>query len=402
VAADASSLPRAQAVAFFSAVVLVGLNLRTVFASLPPLLDDVRDDLGLSASVAGLLTAGPVVCFGALAPAVPPLVRRVAIEQVVAVCAALTAVGAAVRGIDGTAGLFAGTMIAGAAVAIAQTSLPTLLRTRFPHASGTLTGAFSMALTLGAAVAAGTAVPLERSLGGWRAALAVFAVPAALAAAGWALADRESRTMIERTQPLRLRRLQGSWSLAAFFGLQSMAFYAGLSWLPTILESHGYSEGAAGALLALASALQFGPAFLVPVLAARRDDQTGLLAAVVAVAVAALVGLLVAPGAAAVWMGLLGLAQGGALGLALILPVLRGADAQAVAALTAMTLSVGYLLASLGPAALGVAHDVSGGWTVPVVVLIAITATEFFAGLSATRAWTVGAATADAEADKFI
>ncbi|HYH90846.1 MAG TPA: hypothetical protein VEX67_16555, partial [Solirubrobacteraceae bacterium] len=40
-----------------TAIVLIALNLRTLVASLPPLLTDVRDDLGLSGLAAGLLTA---------------------------------------------------------------------------------------------------------------------------------------------------------------------------------------------------------------------------------------------------------------------------------------------------------------------------------------------------------
>jgi CP family cyanate transporter-like MFS transporter len=373
--------------AFFAAVVLVGLNLRTVFASLPPLLDRVRDDLGLSATVAGLLTTGPVLCFGLLAPFAPRLARRVAIERVVAVCAALTALGAAARGL-GIAGLFAGTILAGAGVALAQTSVPILLRTRFAGHTGPLTGAFSMALTLGAALAAGTAVPLERALGTWRGALAVFALPAFLAALLWLTSER---TLVVREESLGLRRDRRAWSVALFFGLQSTAFYAGLTWLPSILQDDGYSEAAAGGLQAFASAIQFAPAFLVPVLATRRATQTWLLVLLALVAAGGLTGILVAPGAAVAWMAAIGLAQGGALGLALILPVLRGGSAHAVGSLTAMSLAVGYVIAATGPWLAGIAHDVSGGWDATLLLLIAITLAEIAVGLRATRAWSITA-----------
>src|SRR4051794_36268920 len=105
---------------FFVAVLVLGLNLRTVFASLPPLLTHVRGDLGLSAGVAGLLTTGPLLCFGGLAPVAPSLVRRAPVERVLVVTGVLTAAGAAVRGGGGGAGLFAGTLLAGAAVALTQ------------------------------------------------------------------------------------------------------------------------------------------------------------------------------------------------------------------------------------------------------------------------------------------
>jgi MFS transporter, CP family, cyanate transporter len=375
---------------FFSAVVLAGANMRTVFTSLPPLLDDVRDDLGLSAAAAGLLTTAPVLCFGVLAPLTPPLVRRIPIERVIAACAALTAAGAVLRGVAGAGGLFAGTILAGAAVAIAQACVPALLRARFAGARGALTGGFSMALTLGAAAAAAVAVPLEQLLGSWQAALSAYALPAALAALVWARAG--ARTRVPRAQPLGLRRVARPWSLPAYFGLQAMSFYCGLAWLPAILEQEGYSESAAGSLLALTNAIQFAPALFVPVVAARRHDQRSLLVLLVALAGAGFGGLLLAPGAAVAWMIVLGVGQGGSLGLSLVLPALRGAGAAAVAALTALSLSVGYLVAAAGPTLVGVAYDLSGGWTLPLLLVIGITLAELVPGWPAARAWTIGEA----------
>jgi CP family cyanate transporter-like MFS transporter len=381
-------MARRPSLLFFAAVVLAGANMRTVFASLPPLLEDVRADLGLSAAAAGLLTTAPVLCFGALAPLVPALVRRVPIERVIAACAALTAAGAAVRGIAGVGGLFVGTVLAGAAVAIAQTCVPALLRARFAGARGTLTGAFSMALTLGAAAAAAVAVPLEALLGSWRDVLAAYAVPATLSALVWAGAA--ARTRVPHARPLGLRRVARPWSLPAYFGLQAMSFYCGLAWLPAILQHEGYSESAAGSLLALTNAIQFAPALFVPVLAVRQHDQRSLLVVLVGLATAGFVGLLVAPDAAVVWMVVLGVGQGGSLGLSLVLPVLRGAGAAAVAGLTALSLSVGYLIAAVGPTLVGVAHDLTGEWTLPLLLMIGITLAELLPGWPASRAWTVG------------
>src|SRR4051812_28070536 len=368
------------------AVVLLALNLRTIFASLPPLLADVRADLGLSAGAAGLLTTLPVVCLGALAPLAPRLARRTPIERLLVACALLTAAGTALRGAGGVAALFAGTLVAGAAVAVAQALVPVLIRDRFPEATGTLTGAFSMALTLGAALAAGLAVPLERLLGDeWTASLAIWAVPALVAAAVWAPRAARPGTIVGGGPGPALLRVPLAWSVAVFFGVQSMAFYAGLAWLPSILRDSGYDAADAGGLQALAQAVQLLPAFAVPVLAARSRGQAPLLIAIVALAGGGLVGLLAAPAAAGLWMVLVGLGQGGALGLALILPVLRGGDVKTVASLTAMALCAGYLIAATGPWLLGAVRDATGDWTVPLVLLIAITAAELLPGAGAVR-----------------
>jgi CP family cyanate transporter-like MFS transporter len=369
-----------------AAIVLLGVNLRTVIASLPPLLADVRGDLGLSATVAGLLTTLPVVCFGALALVGPRLARRVPLELVLVACALATAAGAALRGIESTQALFAGSLVAGAAVGIGQATLPVLIRLAFPGATGLLTGAYSMALPLGATLGSGAAVPLADAFGGsWAASLAAWAVPAAAAAALWTPAAVRRRTLVRGPLPEPLRGNTLAWWVAAFMGVQSMAFYAGLAWLPEILQDRGWSAGEAGALQALASLVSILPAFLVPVLAARRPTQTLALVVTVGIAAIGVVGLLSAPRAAPAWVLLIGLGQGGALGLGLIFPVLRAARAGAVAALTAMTLCLGYLMASTGPWILGAVHDVVGGWTAPLVALLAITLLELVPGFPAAR-----------------
>ena len=374
---------RSAGLGLLAAVVLLGLNLRTVVASLPPLLDTIRADLGMSGTAAGLLTALPVLCFGAFAPVVPRLVRRLAIERLLAGCAVVTAAALALRGAGGAAALFAGTLLAGGAVAIAQTALPVLIRTGHPARVGQLTGAFSMALPLGATLGAALAVPLERALGSWQASLAVWSLLAAVAALAWLPRAALTRVSGPVAQPLRRDGL--AWAVSLYFAIQSTGFYIGLSWLPSILADSGYSDATAGFLLALSSLVSIVPAFLVPLLAARRAGQEPILVAIVALSAASVLGLIVAEGAAPLWMVLLGVGQGGALGLALILPVLRGGAPAAVASLTAMMLSIGYLGAALGPWIAGVLHDASGGWGATLGFLLGVSLLQFLPGLAASR-----------------
>jgi CP family cyanate transporter-like MFS transporter len=377
--------------ATLAAVVFTAINLRTLFASAPPLLAEVRHDFGISAGVAGLLTTGPVLCLGLLGPVAPRLMHVVPLERLLVVCGLVTAAGIGLRGVHGEAALFGGTMLAGAAVAIAQVALPVLIRSRHPGQLGLFTGAFSMSLTLGSAIAAGLAVPLERAFGGWRWSLAVWAVPALLAVLPWLPKALGPGTLVGGPRAAPVGRAPLAWSVSLFFALQSMAFYCGLTWLPSILRADGYSAATAGTLQALANSISFVPAFLLPFLAGRMRTQTPMLAGVVALAVLSALGILLVPGADPLWMVLIGLAQGGALGLALILPVLRGGDVRTVAALTGMTLSVGYLVAAAGPFLLGLARDVSGGWTLPLVLLVGISALQLPVGLPATRDRTLSA-----------
>ena len=168
--------------------------------------------------------------------------------------------------------------------------------------------------------------------------------------------------------------------------MDSATRYAGLAWLPEILQGKGYSDTAAGALQALGSLVSIATAFVLPVLATRRRSQGALVVGVAALAAAGVAGLLALPGAAVAWAILIGLGQGGSLGLGLVFPVLRAAEPAAVASLTAMTFGVGYLMASAGPWLLGAAHDLAGGWTVPLVALLVITVAQIVPGMPASRA----------------
>ena len=368
------------------AIVWLGLNLRTVIASLPPLLPDIREDLGLSATLAGLLTTLPVLCFGLLAPPARRLAHRLPLEAMLVGCALVTAVAAALRGIGTVAALFVGSILAGASVAMGQTALPVLIRIAFHRAVGKMMGSYSMALPIGATLGAGLAVPLQEALGGsWRASLALWAIPAALAAALWLPPALRRRTMITGPEPERLRGRPLAWSVALYFGVQSAAFYATLAWLPEILDSDGWSARAGGALLALASLVSAVPALLLPVVAGRRASQAPLVAAVTTTASAGVLGLILAPGLAPLWVVLIGLGQGGSLGLGLVLPVLRATSPGLVASLTAMTLSIGYLTAATGPWLIGAVHDLTSGWTAALGALLGLTLLQLVPGLAAAR-----------------
>jgi CP family cyanate transporter-like MFS transporter len=143
-----------------AAIILLSINLRTVLASVPPLVPDIRDDLGISATVAGLITTLPVLCMGVFATLAPRLARHFPIERLLVVLMAGTAAGCALRAVEATAALLLSALAIGISIAIAQALVPVLVRVRHPEHAGALTGTFSMALPLGATMASGASVPL--------------------------------------------------------------------------------------------------------------------------------------------------------------------------------------------------------------------------------------------------
>jgi CP family cyanate transporter-like MFS transporter len=214
-------------------------------------------------------------------------------------------------------------------------------------------------------------------------------VPVAVAAAAWVPVTLRARRngIDEAARPsASLLRDRVAWLLTAFMALQSMLFFSAIAWIPDIVRDAGLSSGSAGLMLALMTLLGLPAALVVPVLAARRDDQRGLVVATSVLWLLALVGLLLAPGeATAVWMLLLGLGQGAGIALALTLIVVRSPNGEVAAALSAMVQCVGYLLAAVGPVLLGVAHDLTGGWEVPIALMIAMLGGFLVFGLGVAR-----------------
>jgi CP family cyanate transporter-like MFS transporter len=369
------------------AIVFTAVNLRTAVASVPPLLDELRVDVPLSTTAAGALTTLPVICMATGAPVAPALARRIGTETAVAGLALAVAAGVLLRLVPGTVPLFAGTAVAGLGIALGNVLVPSLIKRDFAeHHVGLMTGGYTMAISASGAVAAGLTIPAEEAIGhGWRPALALWALPALVAAAIWV--PRIAGTGSVAAEPLPiLWRNRLAWQVTAFMGLQSLLFYSCLSWLPAILRSEGIDRGEAGALLSVMLLTAIPTCLLVPVVAGRARDQRATIALTLAVYAAGLAGLLVAPGAApALWATLLGFAQGAMLALAFLMFAQRAPDQEHAAQLSAMAQTVGYAVAAAGPLLLGAVREATGGWAAPIAVLLAVLVPLFAAGMAAGR-----------------
>jgi MFS transporter, CP family, cyanate transporter len=373
------------------AIIFTALNLRTAVASVPPLLDEMRDDVPLSAVAAGALTTAPVVCMAVGAPLGPRVARRIGTEAAVVALATTMAAGMLLRLVPGVTPLFAGTIVAGLGIALGNVLVPSLIKRDFPQHVGVMTGGYTMAISGSGAVAAALAVPIDDAVGDWRTALAVWAIPALAAGLIWIpwIAMRSPASAARALPSLWRNRL--AWQVTVFMGLQSLLFYSCLSWLPALLRDEGIDRGAAGALLSVMLLTAIPTCLLVPVVAARSRDQRAAIAVTLTAYAAGLTGLLVAPDAApAVWATLIGFAQGAMLALAFLLFGLRAPDQEHAAQLSAMAQTVGYAVAAAGPLLLGVLKDATGSWTVPVAVLLAVLVPLFAAGMGAGRTRQVG------------
>jgi CP family cyanate transporter-like MFS transporter len=370
------------------ALVVVGLNLRGPIVAVSPVLEDIRADLAIAPTSAGLLTTIPVLCFAAVSPFVAFLARRLGVNAAVAVSLMVLTVAVAVRPWAGFGLMLAATVLLGAAIAVGNVLLPVIVRRDFPRRPGPALSASTTSLIVSAAIPALLTAPLA-ALMGWRAALAVWAGLVVVALLLWWATHMSPRYPISvpvhqgggpgdaqlpatPTSNRAVWRSPAAWGLGLYFGLQSLLFYATTAWLPTMLRDSGLDATAAGSALSLVQLLGVVGAIVVPVIIRRQDVRYVTAAVLAGLWVILLAGLALAPGAWPLWCVLGGVGQGGSLALGLSLIAMRSSSSDAARNVSAMVQTVGYCLGATGPVLIGGLYAATGDWAMPVSTLITL------------------------------
>ncbi|GAA2604926.1 CynX/NimT family MFS transporter [Paractinoplanes durhamensis] len=381
---------RRSRIAAVVALLLAALNLRLAVTSIGPVLSEIRDGLGMSSTTAGLLTSVPVICFATVGLAAPRLARRFGAARVIIVGLSVLAAGLALRPYaPGVALFLLLSLVSLGGIAVVNVLLPVIVKEKFPTQVGTMTGLYSVALNLGATLAAAATVPLTHAFGGsWRLGLACWAILATVALPAWLPLTREpfSQGPVTKADDLvRVSRHPVAWALAVYFGMQSTSAYVIIGWLPQIYRDAGLSADEAGLLFATTSFLGVPLGLALSALAGRLRSQSVIAATLALFGIAGYAGLWWDPAAAPwLWVILLGIVNT-AFPLVLTMIGLRGSSPATVVKLSAFAQSVGYLLAIPGPILIGLLHDHTGGWRVPLAFMIALMVPQLIAGVYAGR-----------------
>lgn len=389
------SLSKRKAFLLIVGIIFVAFNLRPAITSVGPLIGEVRRDLGISNSMAGLLTTLPVLSFAVFSLLAPKIGHRLGNERTVFLGLILLSGGILIRSTGPAVAVFGGTALIGIGVAIGNVLLPGIVKQRFPEKTGLMTSVYSTSMGLCAGLASGLSIPLSQGLHlGWRRTLLLWGIPGVIALLLWVaqLGGKKQPhppPTPQMDQPLWRSPL--AWQVSFFMGLQSFLFYCLITWLPEIFSSQGMNLSTAGWMLFGVQFIGLPATFLAPVLADRFSHQKGIVGGISLLYFLGLLGLFASghPTVALLSVVFIGLAQGGSISLSLAMLSLRANNAVQAARLSGMAQSVGYLLAAIGPILIGFLYDTTHSWTLPIMVFLVIAVLMTLAGLGAGRNATV-------------
>ena len=374
-----------------AAVVLVAVNLRPGASSIGPVLAELQAALGLDATAAGVLTALPGLTFAAVGALAVAVSRKAGVNGAIVLALALVAFGLLARALVGNAVLFMGlTVAAFAGMAVGNILVPAFIKRHGGRHLAALNSIYGTTLALGATLPlllGGVLAGTGRE--GWRLSLGLWGAVAAAAFIPWAVialrAGRDPVAAVPRGKGTRtrMRSSRTAVALSIFFGVQSMHAYVQFGWAAQIYRDAGLDQAQAGLMAAIIAALGIPGGLIMPVLVARSPRLRSYIVGLGLCMAAGYSGLLLAPGTLP-WLWALLLGVGGfAFPTALALITARSKEPRVTARLSGFIQPVGYLLAALGPFAIGALHDISGSWTLPLAVLIASAVVMVGAGIRA-------------------
>jgi len=380
-------------------ILFIALNVRTAVAAISPILGVIENDIPFTSLGLGVLGMLPPIAFAIAGIGAPALARARGLDASLLIAAVAMVLGSGIRAVsDNYVMLALGSMIALGGMGIGNILLPPAVKKYFPDRLGTVTGGYVMLISLGAAIPAFFAAPLAE-VAGWRASVAVWALLAVTALVPWlvlAVRGRHARraaaseaALLPTTTSISVGSMASSrtaWAIMIAFAVSSISFYSLFAWLPEILiESAGLTPVEAGAMLSLFGLIGIPLGILSPILVNRISNVGLVMLGGVLSGVTGYLGLAFVPTTLTwFWVVLVGIGSI-MFPLSLVLINLRTRSHEASAALSGFVQSVGYTVGALGPFAVALIRELSGGWVAPLMFLLATSLLAIISAFSLTR-----------------
>lgn len=424
-----------------AAILLISCCLRAPITGVGPMIGIIRDDLNLANSAAGMLTTIPLLAFAVVSLFVGKLSSRFRAGDVMLWGLAASGIGILCRSYLGMGGLFVGTIIIGIGIAVGNVLIPAFIKAYFPGKTGMMTGVYTSLMAIFSGIAGAVSIPMY-ALWGWKNALFVWIFLFAAAILLWlpsrtcvlegkhperlsceqdtdekALAKRLHKELAEaeqgadsglQPQPragskqleadakgsglLTLARDSMTWWVSAYMGIQSLTFYCFVAWFATIVQSKGFDAQTAGYFNSAYMLIGIPGSLILPMISDRCKNQSALAVGLGILYMGGMTAMILAKSTSLLIGSMLccGFCAGASLSFAMLLFSMHTSNAADASTLSGLAQSIGYTLAAAGPVCMGQLYDVTGGWTIPLVVVLIMVGAMTVAGLFSGREGIIG------------
>ncbi|MBM6599845.1 MFS transporter [Priestia megaterium] len=363
---------------FLFALILAAFNLRPGLTSVSPVLYGITKDLGMSSTLASLLTSIPLLCFGFCSLFAGRLANRYQPEKMITF--AITCIGIAtfLRAFTNSSiYLLITALLIGAGIGVVSPLLSGFIKSHFPDKAASMIGIYSTSMVVGASISIGLTTPLQHWFNNsWKNGLAFCSILALLAIPLWLMVIKQSRipasNFSQKTKASLPLKNKKAWLLTSFVGIVTLLFYCFAAWLPAIVEEKGWTPAFGGLVGTIAMIAQLPATLLLPsllkVLPSRRFWITTFTLSII-IGLSLLCFTNVTPIVSSICLGV---GAGGLVSLTLLLPLDMASSPMEASAWSAMTQAIGYMIGAVGPFIIGFLHDYLGSFVPTLYLLIII------------------------------
>ncbi|MFB2647983.1 cyanate transporter [Shewanella mangrovisoli] len=352
--------PRGNQLMIGVSLLLIGLNLRPILASVGPLLPSIQQDISLSFALASMLTLLPVLAMGMGCFVGFKIAKGLGFANTVTVSLLFLLIATAMRFWVETANtLICSALLAGMGIALIQTLMPTLIKQNFADKTPLMMGLYVTTIMGGAAMAASSAPFIAADLG-WRAGLGHWTWLALIAILLWIVSRKHLAlpSHTDKQAEYSFWRYRRSWLLALFFALGTSCYVCVLAWLAPYAIELGYSQTQAGLALGFLTSMEVIAGLVFPWLASKSTDRRAIIALLCLLQLIGFMGFALAPQVSIfLWAALAGLGIGGIFPLSLIVTMDHQQNPLLAGKLTAFVQGIGYSIAAISPWIAGLIRD---------------------------------------------
>ncbi|MCH4010047.1 CynX/NimT family MFS transporter [Companilactobacillus sp.] len=363
---------------FIISMMLIAANLRLPITIIPPLLKSIEKNLGVPGSLMGLVTSIPLIAFAVFSPIIVKIAKKFGNELTVFLFFIILIVGSYLRIIPSIWALFIGTTLVGIGIDSGNVLVPAMIKDHLPTKIPLGTGLYTLSMLLIGAI--GTALSgifiTKISLGSTLAILSALSIVALIVWIPNLRSNTKDTVSSDEEESVPNYRTVWNqsvgWLITVYFGLQSLVYYSLLTWVPSVIESHGVSTVVSSNILTLLQLSGLPCSFIVPMFASKVNGRRFLSTFLI-------IGYVLGPmlfllDIKTTWIlviisFLTGFGSGIAFNEAIYYFTNKTTNPYQTAEVSGMAQSAGYLLAAFGPVLFGFLHELVNSWSVTMIIM---------------------------------